>query len=56
MKDPNIVLLSNTLMRIQDYLDSPNIDIGLTEYSNISRLINYALREVYEKQEDCESN
>ena len=44
------------LLAIQDYLDSPSVDTGLTEYSNISKIIKAALEDLYEESESCKED
>ena len=44
------------LISIQEYLDSPSVDIGLTEYSNLSKIIKAALEELDENSQGCEED
>jgi len=44
------------LISIQEYLDSPSVDIGLAEYSNLSKIIKAALEELDENSQGCEED
>lgn len=44
------------LIAIQEYLDSPSVDIGLTEYSNLSKIIKAALEQLDENSQGCEED
>ena len=49
--EANVKYLRGALQEIQNYIDSPDIDIGLTEYSTISILIRTALEDTKPRED-----
>ena len=50
------VVYKEALIAIQEYLDSPSVNIDLTEYSNLSKIIKAALEELDENSQGCEED